>query len=338
MIGNHSMAEIINSEFVRNESNQNSMGGTEILTMKVASLLSKDLLQDFQIVSSRIKTDLDPSKIRIFWAHDLPGDPESKFLSTQGGIDKFHKFVFVSNWQMQAYMQAYQIPWSKCIVIHNAIDPIPAVEKPDTKDGIRLIYHSTPHRGLNILTSVFNELCKKYDNIHLDVFSSFKLYGWGDRDAQYKEVFDQLESNPQVTNHSTQPNSVVREYLQKSHIFAYPSIWPETSCLCLLEAISAGAICIHSNYGALYETAANWTQMYQMNEDINAHAGTLYNILDLTIQNTDNMLTRTGSAKSYVDLFHGWDMKKREWESLLESLKSSITDRSFPKPVFKFST
>jgi len=36
------MAEIINGEFVRNDTNQKSMGGTEILTMKVADRLDKN--------------------------------------------------------------------------------------------------------------------------------------------------------------------------------------------------------------------------------------------------------------------------------------------------------
>ena len=48
------MAEIINGEFVRNDTNQKSMGGTEMLTMKVADRLDKSLLEDFQIVSSYI--------------------------------------------------------------------------------------------------------------------------------------------------------------------------------------------------------------------------------------------------------------------------------------------
>jgi glycosyltransferase involved in cell wall biosynthesis len=332
------MAEIINGKFERNETNQHSMGGTEILTETLAAKLDNELLKDFQIISSRVKSELDPEKIRIFWAHDLPGDPESKFMANKNEMNKFHKYVFVSNWQMQAYINAYNLPWSKCTVIHNAIEPFPAKEKPSPDDGIRIIYHSTPHRGLNILVSVIDHLSKKHKNIHLDVFSSFQLYGWAQRDKEYENIFKVIEEHPNMTNHGTQPNSVIREYLEKSHIFAYPSIWPETSCLCLLEAMSAGNICIHSNFAALYETAGHWTHMYQMNEDQNAHASTIHGILDQTIENIDIMMPRTQSAKAYVDLFHSWPVKTNEWTALLKSLQIQIVDRSMPEEVFSYST
>jgi len=117
------MAEIRDGEFVRNETNENSMGGTERMTMELANRVDSDLLKDFQIVSSRVR-DLQEDKIRVFWSHDLPGDPESEFLKDKNKQSQFHKFVFVSNWQMQGYMQAYGIPWSKCVVLRNAIDPI----------------------------------------------------------------------------------------------------------------------------------------------------------------------------------------------------------------------
>ena len=332
------MAEIINGEFVRNDTNQKSMGGTEILTMKVADRLDKSLLEDFQIVSSRFR-ELDEDKIRIFWAHDLPGDPESEFLATEHGKMKFHKYVLVSNWQMQGYIARYGLNHSDCIVLKNFIDPIDEVEK--DKENINIIYHSTPHRGLNILAAVFDKLCEKYDNIHLDVYSSFKLYGWDQRDEQYKGVFESLEKNPNVTNHGTKSNDEIRAALQKSHIFAYPTTWQETSCLCLLEAMSAKNLCVHSNYGGIYETASHWTNMYQYNEKPTAHAAACFNMLDITIENFNDMYMNTQPSKIYTDTFYSWTNRKSEWEALLNSLKTVIKDRSIPEPppeLFKYST
>jgi len=335
------MAEIIGGEFKRNELNAKSMGGTEVLTMKLAERANKDLLKECQIVSSRIKNDLDGDKIRIFWAHDLPGDPESDFLKTQYGKDKFHKFVFVSNWQMQNYINAYNLPWSKCIVLRNFIDPIEEHDKPNPNEQINLIYHTTPHRGLNILSAVFEKLCEKHKNLHLDVYSSFALYGWEQRDKEYAEVFKRLESNSQVTNHGTKSNDEIRDALKKSHIFAYPSIWQETSCLSLMEAMSSKNLCVHSNYGSLYETASHWTNMYQYYEDLNSHAGAFYNMLDLTIENYKAMYANAGPTKVYTDTFYSWSNREAEWNSLLSALVNSIQDRSLPEDrgeIFSYST
>lgn len=334
------MAEIIGGEFRRNETNEKSMGGTEQLTMKLAERGDQSLLKECQIVSSRVR-ELHDDKVRIFWAHDLPGDPESEFLKTQHGKDKFHKFVFVSNWQMQAYVNVYGLPYSKCIVLRNFIDPIEEHEKPNPEEQINLIYHTTPHRGLNILAAVFERLVEKHKNIHLDVYSSFGLYGWESRDKEYKEVFDRLEANPQVTNHGARPHDEVREALKKSHIFAYPSIWMETSCLSLMEAMSSKNICVHSNYGGLFETASHWTNMYQYNENMGNHAGACYNMLDLTITHYKEMFANAGPTKVYADTFYSWENRRSEWNSLMSALVGSVKDRSIPEdkgPIFQYST
>ena len=64
-----------------NEQNQNANGGTEMMQRELASRIDPQLLDNFQIIASRVR-NLDPNKIKIFWAHDLPGDPESDFLKT----------------------------------------------------------------------------------------------------------------------------------------------------------------------------------------------------------------------------------------------------------------
>lgn len=332
------MAEIRGGVYTPNETNGHSMGGTERLTMELANRIEVPLLQEFQIVSSRVR-ELQEDKIRIFWAHDLPNDPESKFLSDKNQRDKFHLFVFVSNWQMQKYMDRYDLPWSKCIVMLNAIDPIESHEKPDNGE-LNLIYYSTPHRGLNVLVPVFEKLCERYDNINLDVYSSFKLYGWEERDKEYSELFERIENHPKMTNHGTVSNEEIREALKQSHILAYPSVWPETSCMVLMEAMSAGLVCVHSNYAALYETAANWTQMYQLQESPSIHAGMFYSMLCNVIDNYkgDTIQTRIPPMQGYANIFYSWKLREQQWTSLLKSMLESVEDRSFPKEVFSYKT
>ena len=304
---------------IYDELSARAMGGTELMGMRLESSLDPEFLDNFQIIRSRVR-ELDESKIRILWLHDLPDDPESHHLAS-GGWKKFHKIVFVSNWQMQAYIAKYDIPWSHCVVMQNAIDPIPEHAKPN--DGtIRLAYWSTPHRGLNILVPVFDKLCEKYDNIELDVYSSFALYGWEERDKPYEELFEACRNHPKINYHGAIPNEQLRKNLEKTHIFAYPSTWVETSCLCLMEAMSAGLLCVHSNLGALYETGANWTSMYQFNEEPNQHAGQFYLMLDNAIEylNDEGLQSRLSSQQSYANVFYNWQLRASQWKALLESL------------------
>jgi glycosyltransferase involved in cell wall biosynthesis len=248
--------------------------------------------------------------------HDLPQDPESHHLA-QGGYSKFESLVFVSNWQMQNYINHYGIPWYKCTVLRNAIEPIPYRKKPEGK--IKLIYHTTPHRGLNLLVSAFDVLSKEDKDIELDVYSSFEIYGWKQRDAQFEQVFNFCKEHPQINYHGFQPNEVVREALQNAHIFAYPSVWLETSCIAMIEAMSAGCLCVHPNYGALYETAANLTWMYQYIEDPRDHMTAFYYNLKNAIQSVreQNLKSALLDTKNYIDTHYNWNRRAAQWNSLL---------------------
>jgi glycosyltransferase involved in cell wall biosynthesis len=311
-------------------------GGTELLMNRLRESISPELLDNFQIVPTRITDPLNEDKVRIAYIHDLPGDPSLDYLK-DGGWKKFHLLIFVSNWQMQAFIGAYRIPWSKCLVIENSILPIEDVTFEKPLDDINLIYTPTPHRGLEILLPAFLELLNDYPTIKLDVYSSFKLYGWEDRDKEYEHLFKICDEHPSITNHGAQPNEVIREALKKATIFAYPAIWTETSCLCLIEAMSAGLVCVHSNLGALYETAANWTYSYQYQEDKEKHKTAFYNIMKMAIENmksSPHYIARLQNQKIYIDQIHNWNYRKQQWEALLTQMVN--LPRAFEKDEIVF--
>ena len=143
------------NDIERNEMNVNAMGGTEMMQKALHEQLPEDIRDKFQIIPSRVRS-LDPDKIPVLWLHDLAEDPESEHLRNPSNRNKFKKLVFVSHWQFATYHKMLGIPYSESIVLKNAIVPIPNHTKP--KDGpIRLIYHTTPHRGLDVLVAVNNE-------------------------------------------------------------------------------------------------------------------------------------------------------------------------------------
>lgn len=329
----------------RNETNKDSRGGTELLQDRLyTGSVPRELLEKFQITFSRVR-DLDPNRFRIFYAHDLIKDPEADKALLNDGWKRFHKLVFVSNWQMQKYIDHYQLPWSMCEVIENSIVPIDLEENtwgPMLKchGDIRICYTSTPHRGLHILYAAFDALSKKHDNVVLDVFSSFKLYGWEQRDEQYRELFNLLDAHPKVNNHGTKSNEEIRNYLASYNgIFAYPSIWPETSCLCLIEAMSAGFMCVHSNFGALADTSAGFTYMYQYEEDENKHATKLYNILDAAIPfiNDNEVLAKKRFAKMYADTRFNSSLADQKWTHLLARIVAENPDKALPESKRMFT-
>lgn len=310
----------------KNELNKNARGGTELMQERLHSSLPKELLDQFQIIPSRVR-DLDPNKKKVLWLHDLPQDPESQHLNDAESRKRFNKIVCVSNWQMQLYNLVNNLPYAECTVIKNAIDPI-QIDKKEFDGKVNLIYHTTPHRGLEILVPVFEELAKLHPYIHLDVYSSFSIYGWEQRDQPYKQLFDRCREHPQITYHGAVSNEEVREALKKSHIFAYPCIWPETSCLSVIEAMSAMNLVVCPNFAALPETCSNFALMYPYHENRNMHAvqfaHTLNTAIETVLNNGNNDSAYLQFQKQYFDYFYSWTKRKGEWQALLESLNRKL--------------
>lgn len=315
------------SKVEQTEVDKDAMGGTELMKYALAKKVDPAILDKFQIIPSRVR-ELEKGKIPIYWLHDLPGDPESEHLHN-GGWKKFEKIVAVSHWQRQQYQNVYQIPSSKIHVLQNAIEPIDLGEKemkPDPAECINLIYHTTPHRGLELLLPIMDFIEKNLPDLkwHLDVYSSFDIYGpnWKKRNEPYQPLFDHVEKHPNMTYHGFKPNEEVKEALKKAHIFCLPSIWTETSCIAMIEAMSAGCLCVHSSLGALPETTANWSLMYDFSEDQNEHATRCAYMLADAMQliSDPSIDDRLSMQKAYIDGFYNWDVRAAQWTGFLNNI------------------
>ena len=303
------------------ELSQNAMGGTEMMKLGLYERLDPSIRDQVQIICSRVR-DVDENRPTILWLHDMFNDPEANHLQDEEQRKRFDKLVFVSNYQKTQYELAYGLKPSETILLKNCIDPIEAHEKPDTDEQINMIYHTTPHRGLDILVPVFEELCNHFDNITLDVYSSFNIYGWGERDADYEQLFERCRQHPKINYHGYQPNEVVREALKKAHIFAFPSIWPETSCIAAMEAMSAGCLIVCPDFAALPETTAGFAMSYTMHQDPNVHANVFVQVLAAAIQKIDDpsMKNRLEFQKAYADGFYSWDTRVAQWDGLIRNV------------------
>ena len=303
-----------------------SNGGTERMYRGLKERIDPDLWDKFQIICSRVRY-VDPNKKSILWLHDLPHDPESQHLKDAASKSRFEKLVFVSNWQMLMYNMVHGVQYSESNVLQNAIEPIQIQEK-SFDDKINLIYHTTPHRGLSILVPVYEKLYEMFgDKIHLDVYSSFGLYGWDQRDEPFKDLFKRCEEHEGITYHGYQPHDVIEEALKKAHIFAYPSVWLETSCISAIEAASAKCTVVHPNFGALPETMSNFGVGYQYSEKDNEHGNIFGGALMATIENYldeknhERLQLGLKSQKAYFDTYYSWDIRADQWTDFLKGLE-----------------
>jgi UDP-glucose:(glucosyl)LPS alpha-1,2-glucosyltransferase len=319
------MSCIYKGTIIETDLSKNSVGGTEQMRKRLVSVVEKDLQKQVAIHFSRPRT-IYTDVPNILYLHDLAEDPENKVLENDGW-NKFDAFVFVSHWQRDQYITKFNIPYSKCSVIQNYIEPIEITEKPSVDDKIKIIYHTTPHRGLHIAYFVIDLLSRKFPQIEWNVYSSFEVYGWKTRDQKYQELFESIQKHPNMFYHGFQPREKVLKDLQKSHIFFYPSIWKETSCIALIEAIQAGCICIHSDLGALPETSLGNTIMYQYTENTKEHIVRAYYYLSSIVNalNTHDYDTMRDEINSMRMPYHKETVFRNSWNFLIQNLLESKT-------------
>ncbi len=305
-----------------NELSVRARGGTELMLQALHARLDPQLARQFQIIPSRVRW-LDPDRKRILWLHDKPSREEASFLEHAENRAAFAGIVCVSHYQAALYQMIPNVPYAEMTVLQNAIEPFGAY-RPRRSERIRLIYHTTPNRGLEILVPVFEHLAARHADIELDVFSSFSIYDWTERDAPYRPLFERCRAHPRIRYHGAQPNAVVRDVLGESDIFAYPNIERETSCIAAIEAMSAGCLTVCAAYGGLPETCANYAQLYPFTENIQVHAQRFAAALDSAIvsvrrRSADDERLRAQQVE-YFTRFYSWDRRIGEWDAYLRGL------------------
>lgn len=305
-----------------NEISKQSRGGTELMVEALHARLDPDLLRQFQIIASRVRS-LDPTRKRILWLHDKPCREESSFLEQAVNRATLDGIVCVSHYQALLYHLIPGVPYSDIRVLQNAIEPFDCYRRRRAQ-SIRLIYHSAPNRGLEILVPVFEYLATIHPDIELDVFSSFGLYGWPERDEPYRSLFARCIAHPRIRCHGTQSNETVRLALSECDVFAYPCIEPETSCIAAIEAMAAGCLTVCASYGALPETTANFAHLYPFSEDGQVHGRRFSVALDDAIRRIRMRRTEDDTLRAkqveYFNTFYCWDRRAGEWEQYLRSM------------------
>jgi UDP-glucose:(glucosyl)LPS alpha-1,2-glucosyltransferase len=313
-------------------------GGTELILANLKQAFP-ELVDQVQIICSRPQGVPLEDKPRILWLQDLPQDPASQCLSDPGFRSKFNRLVFVSHWQQQQYNMALRIPFHDGVVIKNAVPrlapsfpkpriyPMPTgVEAVDDTTGnpgkLRFLYTSTPHRGLAIVAAAADALAKERQDWELHVWSSLKTYGWDDADKQFEPLYDSLRKNPCVTYHGSGTNAEVRQACLDAHIFVYPSIYAETSCMSIQEAMMAGCLAITTNFGCLPETCAEWAIMFPIDEQAEVICQRTHLFMRHALDIYDDEATQRSleQQSNYFQKFWAFEGRLSSWKMLLETV------------------
>ena len=299
-------------------------GGTELQLELLERYADKKLLDQVQICTSIPgKVPLHPTKVNILWQQNSYDQANlAPWFKDKSNHDKYNWYVFNSHWCYEKFRMMFDIPTHRSVVIKNAIDKIEP-NKLDYKKGdpIKLIYTSTPWRGLNVLLAAMQLI--ENPLIHLDVYSSTQIYGDGFKSAnddKFKDLYDQATKIPNVTYVGYKPNEFIKDNLKNYHMFVYPNIWEETSCIAAIEAMAAGLYCVTTDYGALFETCAEFAAYVPYEKDFIKLAKTFASTIEAAANQLHEEYVREHLQFqiNYTNKFYLWDSRKNYWNKFLQ--------------------
>ena len=298
------------------------LGGTELQHAQLYKHVDNDLLDKVQITTSvPEKIPLSSTKINILWEQNSYDQGNiAPWMKDPSNHSKYDWYVFNSHWSAEKFRMMFNLPPHKCAVIKNAIEHFPGRAAYQKGQKLKLIYTSTPWRGLSVLLGAMQLI--KNPLIELDVYSSTQIYGDAFKDKNddvYKPLYDQAKKLPNVNYIGYASNEDIMKKISEYHIFAYPNIWEETSCMSAIEALGSGLHGIVTNYGALFETCSEWPTYVQYDTNYrNLSKCFAYAIEGITDQlHTKGMQNLLDAQVSFYNKFYKWENRKHEWTNFL---------------------
>lgn len=240
----------------------------------------------------------------IFWLHNNV----SQFIPSVGRIlnntnvrKATERVIAVSEYERGVLAKEMNLTLDKIAVIPNAIVPItPNPDKFNKVDKVKIIHASTASRGMEVL---LNAVPLIEEDFELNIFNDF----YPDLPHSYNQ---QAVNDPRVNFYGKTPRKTVYKFFADAHIHAYPSTYPETSCLTQMEALSAGCYTVHTDLGALPETSMGHGLMIPSHElTPERYAEELTKAIRM-IKETGYDYTK--QVKDIHDNFT-WDIAKQNW-------------------------
>ena len=304
--------------------NQNPRGGTELQFEYLRKHVDPKLLDQVQICTSVPESiPLSKDKINILWQKNSYDQPNlAPWFKDKSNHKKYDWYVFNSNWNFEKFRMMFDIPLERSLVIKNGVDTIEPISTIYKKgDPIKIIHHCTPWRGLSVLLGAMQLV--KNPLISLDVYSSTEVYGKNfhdQTDDQYKALYDQARQLPNVNYIGYKSNEYIKEHLKDYRLFVYPSIWEETFCISLIEAMAAGLYCVSTNYGALYETGAEFPMYIPYSNNYESLARKFAQGIEVAAQSLEapGIQDHLKMQRDYVNRFYNWNVKSISWTRFLE--------------------
>lgn len=224
-------------------------------TAHLANVKKCDVLvawRNAELLASKID-----AKLRLLWVHDIFAGGAS-----HRNMLKADRVLALSHWHRDFVINHHNLPPEQVVVTRNGID-LARFEQRVERNPKKVVYSSSPDRGLPVLLKVWPEIRKRVPDAELHVFYGF--FNWrkiaeARGDMNQLRGIDLLEHQlVELAAHGVHnrgkvdQQTLAREFLSAG-VWAHPTWFTETSCITAMEAQAAGLRIVTSSIAALNET------------------------------------------------------------------------------------
>lgn len=263
----------------------------------------------------------------VNWQHMAVGSNRVAPFAEPAERAAWNSTVFVSANQRDSFIAKWKMGGE---VIGNAINPTFARSTRDNPtfaergDDPTLFYASAPGRGLDFLLVAFPTIRKFLPNARLKVFSDQAMYQVPPEKDEFAVYYEVARSLPGVDYVGGVSQSELAREMLSADIWAYPTIFVETSCIVLMEAGAAGCMLVGSDVGALRETSGRFGHLFQNG---NSRAGLSTQFAHTLVAEVERARENPAAHRAFVDEQASWfrqtcdwDRRAEQWTALLEGL------------------
>jgi glycosyltransferase involved in cell wall biosynthesis/tetratricopeptide (TPR) repeat protein len=256
-------------------------GGSETAAIEVAKWLKQKTKRNVKVFQPRSRREVMPSGVEylpiselegyvqnvepyahIAWRHATRLTKAKSFVwchdlqcpnADQTG--NYDKIVALSGFHANYLQETNGVPKDKIALGFNGINPADFPSAPTSKDPLKVVFSSSPDRGLVQSIDIVKRAREKSGlDLKLHCF-----YGTANmRKMGLNDWADQIEAkineNDFVTYHGMVTKADLMQHFKESAVWLYPADFIETYCITAIEALCAGVWPIVRDMGALKYT------------------------------------------------------------------------------------
>lgn len=241
------------------------------------------------------------------WCHDLMTQTVEKFQN-------FDKIMCLTPFHSN-YVQAMQgVSKDKIWVTRNGINPERFLGPMPTKNPNKIVFPSSPDRGLERAIKVMDKAREEFPDLELHVFYGIEhLDKYGLKDLRIK-LDKMMKERSWVKYHGATQQDELTKHLKEAVVWLHPCDFIETSAITAIEMICAGVYPVTRRLGGLQDTLRDAEEkgMAQMldhdcitEDEFKAYTDSLKQVLKQRlwekIQVDPNKLSWESVAREWID-------------------------------------